>query len=153
MILRAEGDLFTCGVPVIAHGCNCHGVMGAGIATQFRDRYPRMYEAYRYQCASCMFMPGDVFSWLPEQGGLVFNLATQYAPGANAQPWMITTAVGRMLQLAHYTFNTTRIAIPEIGCGLGGLAREDLDTALAPYQNAPVDLVVVTYKPSGGSSG
>ena len=39
-----EGDIFR--IPQIrnyAHGCNCAGAMGKGIALQFKDRFPQMY--------------------------------------------------------------------------------------------------------------
>lgn len=46
------GDLFAnrYGVQAFAHGCNCQGSMGAGIAKTFRANYPAMYAAYRERC-------------------------------------------------------------------------------------------------------
>ena len=148
MISSIEGDLFTCGVPAIAHGVNCSGVMGAGIAVQFRDRWPVMYETYQIRCREGRMVPGDVMTW-PVRGMDVFNLATQDQPGADAHPWMIAAAVGRMIQMivtGSYAPGR-KVAMPEIGCGIGGLSRADLDLALSPYEHAPVDLVVVRYKP------
>jgi FAD/FMN-containing dehydrogenase len=86
-------------------------------------------------------MPGR-----PEQG-VVFNLATQGKPGPDAHAWMIAAAVGRMIQEAAgpHGFGLPAVAMPEIGCGLGGLALTDLLSALMPYERAPVDLVVVSY--------
>lgn len=37
-------------VQAFAHGCNCQGSMGAGIAKTFRARYEAMYAAYRERC-------------------------------------------------------------------------------------------------------
>lgn len=51
-ICFVSGDLFAdehC-VQAFAHGCNCQGSMGAGIAKTFRARYPEMYEEYRRRC-------------------------------------------------------------------------------------------------------
>ena len=47
-----SGDLFdnAHGVRAFAHGCNCQGSMGAGVAKTFRARYPEMYEEYRRRC-------------------------------------------------------------------------------------------------------
>jgi len=146
VITYRDGDLFTSGLPAIAHGVNCRGVMGAGIAAQFRQRWPDMYEAYRRYCASGLLAPGDVFSWWPPQG-IIFNLATQPGPGANAQPWMIAAAAGRMIQVAHDVFGITDIGLPMIGCGIGGLLPGDLDLCLRPYADAPVNLTVFRYAP------
>jgi O-acetyl-ADP-ribose deacetylase (regulator of RNase III) len=148
MITFTQGDLFTCGIRAIAHGVNCQGVMGAGIAAEFRRRWPQMYEAYRKRCESGGLWAGDVLPW-EHAGGVVFNLATQPVPGPSAQPWMITAAVGRMIQLAGYGYEIRQVAMPWIGCGLGGLGPGHLRAALRPYEDAPVDLVVIEYKAPG----
>jgi O-acetyl-ADP-ribose deacetylase (regulator of RNase III) len=75
------GDLFAnrFGARALAHGCNCQGSMGAGIATGFRDRYPEMYTEYRRLCKAQprQFNPGDAWLWKAEGQPWVFNLATQ----------------------------------------------------------------------------
>lgn len=144
MITYRQGDLFTCGLPAIAHGVNCRGVMGAGIARQFRSRYPKMFQSYRRRCLRGELLPGEIVPWKHHDGTVIYNLATQQEPGADAQPWMITAAVGQMITEAYHDFRITRIAMPLIGCGIGGLTRTDLAGALDPYENAPVDLVVIT---------
>lgn len=66
-ITYVSGDLFTSTyrAQAFAHGCNCAGSMGAGIAAGFRARYPTMYEEYRRRCKATPreFNPGDVFLW------------------------------------------------------------------------------------------
>lgn len=145
MITWTEGDLFACGIPAIAHGCNCQGIMGAGIAAQFRQRWPGMYESYRRRCIKGEFIPGDVMPWKHREG-VVFNLATQPDPGPSARPWMITAAVGRMITEARHDHGIRVIAMPMIGCGLGGLEPGQLHAALAPYEDAPVSLIIVAWK-------
>jgi O-acetyl-ADP-ribose deacetylase (regulator of RNase III) len=146
------GDLFASGLPAIAHGVNCRGVMGAGIAVQFRQRWPDMYEAYRKQCLKGHLQPGDILAWRDVRtGAIIFNLATQDQPGACAQPWMITAAAGRMIAEAIPYFRITGIGLPMIGCGIGGLdpGGIELARALAPYENAPVNLTI--FKLPGGT--
>src|SRR5262245_5324107 len=76
-----QGDLFANihAVEAFAHGCNCKGSMGAGIAKEFRARYPEMYEEYRRRCKATPreFNLGDAFLWKEEEQPWVFNLATQ----------------------------------------------------------------------------
>src|SRR6516225_7978270 len=76
-----SGDLFVnrFGAQALAHGCNCQGSMGAGIATGFRDRYPDMYEEYRRRCKAepRAFNLGDAFLWKAADRPWVFNLGTQ----------------------------------------------------------------------------
>jgi O-acetyl-ADP-ribose deacetylase (regulator of RNase III) len=144
MITYREGDLFASGLRAIAHGVNCEGVMGAGIAVGFRDRYPRMYESYRRRCLKHELLPGEIHVW-HHPGGFVFNLATQRGTGPDAKPWMITAAVGQMISEAHYDFGITEIGLPMIGTGIGGITQNELRRALAPYADAPVDLTVFEY--------
>jgi O-acetyl-ADP-ribose deacetylase (regulator of RNase III) len=72
-----KGDLFqTRDLDALAHGCNCAGAMGKGIAVEFRKRFPEMYAEYKARCARRSFALGDVFAW--RQGDItIFNLGTQ----------------------------------------------------------------------------
>lgn len=148
MILFREGDLFSSGLRHLAHGVNCRGVMGAGIAAQFRRRWPQMYESYRRRCLIGKMIPGDVMPW-QDRGDVVWNLATQCEPGADAKPWMITAAIGRMIAEAHCEYGISVIGMPLIGCGIGGLTESELRRCLAPYADAPVDLVVFVLPAAG----
>src|SRR5262245_11417213 len=80
-IRYVTGDLFANAhhAAAFAHGCNCQGSMGAGIAVGFRQRYPEMYEQYRALCKSSprRFDPGDCFLYESDDRPWVFNLATQ----------------------------------------------------------------------------
>src|SRR5262249_36368471 len=76
-----SGDLFdnARGARAFAHGCNCQGSMGAGIARTIRARYPRMYEEYRSRCKAKprRFNLGDCWLWKADDQPWVFNLGTQ----------------------------------------------------------------------------
>jgi len=147
MITYRQGDLFASGLTALAHGVNCRGVMGAGIAAQFRDRYPGMYESYRRRCLRGAIRPGEVFPWQHDNGHVIFNLATQDEPGPGARPWMITAAAGQMITQAHHEFGITEVGLPLIGCGIGGLGTGHLAAAIQPYESAPVNLTVFAYAP------
>ena len=108
----------------LAHGCNCQGSMGAGVATGFRDRYPEMSAEFRRRCKAKPreFNLGDAWLWKAESGPWVFNLGTQEGYWrARASYEAIETALGRMRQKANRE-GITSIAIPRIGVGYGGLS-------------------------------
>lgn len=46
---------------------NCVGVMGAGIALEFKKRYPKMFEHYRKQCSTHAIRPGDCYSYYDDE--------------------------------------------------------------------------------------
>lgn len=115
-----SGDIFvTPGLRGFAHGCNCAGAMGKGIALSFRGRWPSMYEEYRRRCKDKSFQLGDVFTW-SEQGETVFNLGTQRSWMKKAELWAVQKSFGGMI-LAAEASNIMEIALPRIGAGLGGL--------------------------------
>lgn len=150
-IKHCQGDLFEQDMPALAHGVNCQGVMGGGIAAQFRDRWPDMYQVYRAKCERGSLRLGDVFEWYTGGVGArssekIFNLVTQYNPGPDARPWAIAVSIGTMIRIAH-KLNIKEIGMPMIGCGIGGLGPVQLWACLEPYQGAPVDLIVYEYKP------
>lgn len=82
------GDLFANRVnaSAFAHGCNCAGSMGTGIAVGFKEPYPTMFEEFRRRCKAkpTEFGLGEVFLWREEGRPAVFNLGTQPRPGRGA---------------------------------------------------------------------
>ena len=120
------GDLFAnrFRANALAHGCNCQGSMGAGIATGFRDRYPKMFAEYRRRCKANprAYNLGDVFLWKAEDQPSVFNLATQEGTyRARASYQAIEAALRGMREQANRE-GITSIAVPRIGVGYGGLS-------------------------------
>lgn len=137
-----KGDLFEdARLDAIAHGCNCAGAMGKGIALEFRRRFPEMYAEYKERCARGQFGLGGVFSWKGERV-TVFNLGTQSTWRTKAVLNAIKTALETMVQLAKET-GIRRIGVPRIGAGLGGLPWQDVRSVLvAVGESTPVELVV-----------
>ncbi len=121
-----SGDLFSnrFRAEAFAHGCNCQGSMGAGIATGFRDRYPQMAAEHRRLCKAKprQFNLGDARLWQADNHPWVFNLGTQEAVWrARASYEAIETALTSMRQQADQ-HKICSIAIPRIGVGYGGLS-------------------------------
>ena len=71
-----SGDLFLSRAQTLPHGVNCRGRMGAGIALDFRRRFPEMFEEYRRRCRQGTLRPGGALLWT-QNDPWVLNLATQ----------------------------------------------------------------------------
>jgi O-acetyl-ADP-ribose deacetylase (regulator of RNase III) len=125
-ISYVSGDLFTnaYSAQAFAHGCNCAGAMGAGIAVGSRQRYPAMYEEYRRRCKASPreFNPGDVFLWKDADQLWVFNLATQENYWRSRATYeAVEQALTTMRELAHAE-DVSSVALPRSGVGYGGLS-------------------------------
>jgi O-acetyl-ADP-ribose deacetylase (regulator of RNase III) len=126
-ITYVEGDLFANAhrAAALAHGCNCQGSMGAGIAVGFRQRYPEMYEQYRAMCKATprAFEPGDCFLFKADAGRpWVFNLATQENYWRDRATYeAVEASLTRMRETADAE-GVTSIALPRVGAGKGGLS-------------------------------
>lgn len=139
-----RGDIFKIdGVKNYAHGCNCAGAMGKGIAIQFKKRFPIMYKRYKELCDSGAFSLGDVF--LYDYGsGYVFNLGTQISWKTKAEIKAIEQCLEKMLAIA-VDKRISKIGLPKIGSGLGGLnwldVKEVIERTSNKYKN--IELFVV----------
>lgn len=145
---EVEGDLFASDAQALGHGVNCRGLMGAGIALPFREKFPLMYEEYRLNCERGLLNLGDAFIHYAGGGRWVYNIASQFEPGPNAVLWALESGLSRAMHHAE-TFDVKKISIPQIGCGIGGLDYADVRVVLLRtaeiYDRA--DLELVLYKP------
>jgi O-acetyl-ADP-ribose deacetylase (regulator of RNase III) len=144
VITEVRGDLLSAGLPALAHGCNCAGTMGAGVAKEIRRRWPPLYRLYRTACRTGAFLPGDVLVWPGPP--VVYNLAIQLRPGPTASLAAIEVAVARMLELAEAE-GVTEIGMPRIGCGPGGLRWAEVGPVLEDLAAGSAADLVIFEKP------
>jgi len=123
------GNIFEIdGVFNYAHGCNCAGAMGKGIAVQFKSKFPEMYNQYKKKCKEGDFALGDVFEY-NYGSGFVFNLGTQISWKTSARIDAIENSLDKMLLFCSKN-NVKKIALPKIGAGLGNLKWIDVKLVL-----------------------
>jgi O-acetyl-ADP-ribose deacetylase (regulator of RNase III) len=150
MIEYRVGDLFEYERKPIAHGCNTRGLMGAGIAKIVADRYGSVYVDYATACSphnksTSRFVPGDAQLCYAAPDRIVFNLATQDHPGAHAAYHWVERSFARMFELM-YVIEEREVAIPRIGCGIGGLKWHGVEEMIKRAQaTAPGSPSVVVY--------
>lgn len=127
-MIERNGDMFTTDARYLAHGVNCKGLMGSGIAVQFRKRFPEMHAGYVERCLDGRLAPGSFWVSTGILNGrtvLPLNLASQDEPGANARYDYLFSALAGFAAAASHPERLRMyggiVAIPEIGCGIGGL--------------------------------
>lgn len=118
MLKIMQGDLFKSEADVIAHGCNTIGVMGKGIATEFRKRFPKMYDRYVIECKHPpeRLWGTSLFWENPDGKPHVACLFTQN--GFMAFPEYIEYSLMHLKGQIERNIGTGRLALPAIGCGV-----------------------------------
>ena len=76
-MIYTQGNLFSVKSGVIAHGCNCQGVMGSGVAKQVKELYPKAYEKYIEFCYASEEKLGKAQLVQVQPGLYIANLFTQ----------------------------------------------------------------------------
>lgn len=146
-LIHSEGNLFDSTARAIGQGVNTQGVMGAGIALEFKRREPEMYEAYRKLCREDYFVGGMVFPWGTRDGKVILNIASQEQPGANAEYGFLWAGVRKSLKFLN-EMGIDTLALPRIGSGIGGLNEKVVEGILyALASESPVNIELWTYKP------
>lgn len=117
-----RGDLFASGADVLVNPVNCVGVQGAGLARQFRDRFPELDAEYRAACRSGLLRLGNPV--LSEDGRVLwFPTKQHYQDCSRIAPITagLVTLVERWGQDPDRSW-----AFPALGCGLGGLSWDEV---------------------------
>jgi hypothetical protein len=60
-------SVFDSSVDAYVNTINCQGVMGAGVALEFKNRYPKMFEHYKDKCSKHTIRPGDCYVYRDEE--------------------------------------------------------------------------------------
>ena len=143
LITEIQGDLFENLEPgdSLAHGANCRGMMGAGVAKPVGINYPLNLNVYKFLCDR--FTPGDCLV-VEDNGNTVFNLATQYYPGPDAQYEYIRDAAFRMFwEAKKRDINVIKTVM--MGAGIGGLDWDRVADILNDTGDDSVSLVVYYF--------
>ncbi len=144
MIEAATGNLLTSDVEALVNSVNCEGFMGKGLALQFKQAFPENFRAYQNACRRGEVQPGRMF--VHETGRMVnprwiVNFPTKRTWRGSSRLEDIETGLGDLVALVR-TKHISSIAIPPLGCGLGGLrwerVRPAIERAFAPIEDVRV---------------
>ena len=119
MIKTVVGDLFESQAQTIANPVNCVGVMGKGLALEFKKRYPLMFEDYKARCKAKKVKTGIPYIYR-ESVPWILNFPTKSIWMHPSKIQYISDGL-RLLVDYHKEWGIKSLACPALGCGLGGL--------------------------------
>jgi len=119
MIQYISGNLFTSNAKVLVNTVNTVGIMGKGIAYDFKKYYPKMFEEYKQLCDTNQFNIGDL-NLYKTPNKWILNFPTKEHWRSPSQIEFIEKGLQKLVQDAH-KLQINDIAMPKLGCGNGGL--------------------------------
>lgn len=138
MITYTHGNIFEVETEALVNAVNTVGVMGKGLALQFKKKYPKNFKVYQGACKKGTFKTGQVL--VVDEGDLfhkkwVINFPTK-AHWKNPSQYEYLETGLTALKKALADFGIKSVAIPALGCGNGGL---DWDKVKAMLETALTD--------------
>ncbi|KKN85782.1 hypothetical protein LCGC14_0275890 [marine sediment metagenome] len=147
MITYQQGNIFDSQMECLVNPVNTVGVMGKGLALEFKRRYPAMFSSYVRLCNSKQLVVGNPHLWTGPFGFKVLLFPTKKHWRQPSKELYIKGGL-RVVAQAVSAGLIDSIAFPAIGCGLGGL---DFETQVRPLldkylADLPIDVEVYMPK-------
>lgn len=151
MFELTRGNLLEAEVEAVVNTVNTEGVMGKGIALQFRKAYPDNYEAYRRACEAGDVQPGRMFVFdrnaltLPR---FIINFPTKRHWRSKSRMADIEAGLDALVEEVR-RLRIRSVAVPPLGCGLGGLPWPEVQTRMrAAFERMP-EVRWLVFEPAG----
>jgi O-acetyl-ADP-ribose deacetylase (regulator of RNase III) len=121
-MIESQGSIFDCGAQALVNPVNCVGVMGGGLAKAFAIEFPDMEEDYIRCCTKGLLEPGSLHTYYSNLRNqpMVINFPTKDDWIHPSEYEYITSGMKALITLVE-KFTIRSVAIPALGCGLGGL--------------------------------
>lgn len=150
MIETTSGDILAADAEALVNTVNCVGIMGRGIALQFRKAFPDNFKAYEAVCKRGELQPGKMFIF--ETGSLtnpryVINFPTKRHWKGKSQLVDIESGLKALVSDIR-RLGIHSIAIPPLGCGQGGLDWAEVRPRIEHAMAAMPEVRVLLFGPA-----
>lgn len=147
MIEHGKGDILRAQVDALVNAVNSVGVMGKGLALQFKESFPDNFREYEGACARGEVVVGRMFvveRQAPPR--FIINFPTK---AHWRQPSKLEYIVAGLADLVTTTkrLGISSLALPALGCGLGGLQWTDVKPLIEAAFNQQPAVRVVLFGP------
>ena len=148
--IDAHGNLLEAEVEALANSVNTVGVMGKGIALQFKNAFPANFKAYEAACKRQAVRLGEVFVF--DNGRLttpqwIINFPTKGHWRARSRIRDVAEGLDDLRDVIE-ELGISSIALPPLGCGHGGLDWDEVRSLVMERLDG-LDVVVHLYAPEG----
>jgi O-acetyl-ADP-ribose deacetylase (regulator of RNase III)/uncharacterized protein YwgA len=147
MIKVLIGNIFESRAQTLVNTVNCVGVMGKGIAQEFKKRFPGMFRDYKDLCDKGIVQLGKPYAYKDLYDKTIINFPTKKHWRAMSRLDDIKKGLDVFIE-KYKQWGIKSVAFPPLGCGNGGLEWEVVGPVI--YQKLMVvDIPVEIYAPYG----
>lgn len=151
MIEIGCGNLLEAKTDALVNTVNCDGFMGKGIALQFKQAFPQNFKAYAQACKAGKVVPGKMLVF--DNGGLlrprfIINFPTKRHWRNKSRLEDIDVGLQALADDVR-RLHIQSIAIPPLGCGLGGLNWNQVKPLIEAAFSTLPDVHVIMFEPKG----
>lgn len=151
MIEEVRGDILKADTEALVNTVNTVGVMGKGVALQFKLAYPENFRAYEAACRREEVKLGQMFVFRRNAlhgPRLIINFPTKGHWLRKSRIGDIESGLQALVQVIHQE-RITSIAIPPLGCGSGGLKWDEVKKRIMVNLHDLPNVRVLLYSPDG----
>ena len=151
MIEYKQGDLFAVNIEAIVNAVNCVGIMGRGIALQFKKQYPENFKYCETACKRGEVIPGKMLVYETNSllnPRLIINFPTKRHWRDASRIEDIEEGLCDLINIIR-NYNIKSIAVPALGCGLGGLEWKAVKPLIELAFSQFNDVEVIIFEPIG----
>jgi O-acetyl-ADP-ribose deacetylase (regulator of RNase III) len=149
-----RGDILSADAEAVVNTVNCVGIMGRGIALQFKKAYPENFKAYAAACKRGEVEPGRMFVFETGQvtnPRFIVNFPTKRHWKGKSRVEDIESGL-EALAGEIVARRMASIALPPLGCGLGGLDWAEVRPMVESTLGRLNEVRVLVYEPGGSPS-
>ncbi len=141
------GNIFDSKCSTLVNTVNCVGVMGKGIALEFKKRYPYMFSEYQLLCKEGKVQPGHPYLYRDLAGASIINFPTKDNWRSPSKFSYIIEGLEWFRQ-SYQELGISSVAFPPLGCGNGGLSWDDVGPKMyEELKDLPIEIEI--YAPYG----
>jgi O-acetyl-ADP-ribose deacetylase (regulator of RNase III) len=131
MLIYRRTSLLESTAQTLVNTVNCVGVMGKGIAKDFKEREPNMFVAYQRICNKKLLSPGKLWLW-KGTNSWILNFPTKIHWRNPSKLEWIEAGLEKFVS-SYKSLGINEISFPRLGCGNGGLNWDDVRPLMEQY--------------------
>lgn len=145
MINFVKGDILLSNDEAIINPVNIVGVMGKGLALQFKEKYPLNFKLYHNACKNNKVQIGKMYA-TRENNKIIINFPTKKHWRNPSKIEYINSGLDSLILLIQQN-NIKSVSIPPLGCGCGGLNWDEVKQLIIQKLSILDNVIINIYEP------